>query len=101
MDVRGLAILEDFWARHRDAELPLRRWLAIVTAAHWANFADCRRTFASADAVRTRQGVILVFNIKGNRYRLAAAASYPAGLVVVRRVMTHEEYGTDRWKEQL
>ena len=101
MDVRGTGILEDFWARHRDAEDPLRRWLALATAAQWSNFVDCRRTFGSVDQVKTRGGLATVFNVKGNRYRLVAAVMYPLELVVVRRVMTREEYGEDRWKEHM
>ena len=101
MDVQGVYVLEDFWARHRDAEGPLRKWLVVVRGAQWSSFLECRKTFGSADPVKVHGNVITVFNIKGNRYRLLAAVAYPAGLVVVWRIMTHEEYSEDRWKEQL
>ena len=101
MIVRGLALLEDFWKKHRDAESPLRKWLVILAAADWRNFVDCRRSYPAADQVKIGSGVVTVFNIKGNRYRLVAAVFYPSGLVVIRRVMTHEEYSEDRWKEYL
>jgi mRNA interferase HigB len=101
MDVRGVSVLEDFWTKHRDAESPLRKWMAVVDGAQWSDFTACRKTFASADQVKVRARVATVFNIKGNRYRLVAAIQYPLDLVVVRRVMTHEEYSENRWKEQL
>ena len=101
MDVRGIGVLEDFWTKHRDVESPLRKWMVVIAGAQWSDFTACRKTFASADQVKVRAGVVTVFNIKGNRYRLIAAIQYPLNLIVVRRVMTHEDYSENRWKEQL
>lgn len=101
MDVRGVGILEQFWRKHRDSEGPLRAWLKVVTEARWASFVACRGTYGSADQVKLENGVVTVFNIKGNHYRLVAAVNYSLGLAVVRIVLTHKEYSEDRWKGQL
>jgi mRNA-degrading endonuclease HigB of HigAB toxin-antitoxin module len=42
---------------------------------------------------------VVVFNIRGNRYRLVAAVDDQLGIVNVLRVMTHEEYSRNRWKD--
>jgi mRNA interferase HigB len=100
MHIHGIGILQDFWTIHRDAESPLRVWIEVVSGAVWLNFVECRRTFGSADQVKLRTGVVTIFNIKGNKYRLIAAVSYPLGLLVVRRILTHKEYSQERWKDQ-
>jgi len=59
---------------------------------------DCRRDVWLADQVRLRTGVVTVFNIKGNRSTFGRRGGVSVGLVVVRRIMTHEEYDESRWK---
>ena len=49
-----------------------------------------------ADAV----GEFTIFNISGNKYRLAPYINYRAGKVYIRHVMTHEEYGREDWKKR-
>jgi mRNA interferase HigB len=41
---------------------------------------------------------LTVFNIGGNKYRLVTYIDYPAELVFIRSILTHEEYSTGRWK---
>jgi len=61
----------------------------------WANFADVRSGFPSADQV----GKLTVFNISGNKYRLIAAIHFNRSIVYVRAVLTHDEYDQGTWKE--
>ena len=58
-------------------------------AATWKNLVDLQGTFASADLV----GDEIVFNIGGNKYRLAAMVDFNAQTVLVTDVQTHAEYG--------
>jgi mRNA interferase HigB len=88
--------LSEFWAEHPEAEGPLLAWYQLTSQASWKNFADLRRDYTHADQV----GRFTVFNIGGNKYRLAAVVSYPKGKVYVRRVMTHKEYDRGNWKEE-
>ncbi len=55
---------------------------------------DMKKTFGSADYVRP----YTVFNISGNKYRLAALVDYEPQIVAVAHVLTHEEYDEKRWK---
>lgn len=79
-----------FWEKHPDAEDPLRLWFSMVERAAWAGPADVRTAFRSADFVA---GNRVVFNIKGNAYRLIAQVKYgPLFLVYIRFIGTHAEY---------
>ena len=63
-------------------------------AAGWKNTAHVRDSFRDADFVDNR----VVFNVGGNKYRLIAAISFEAQLVVVEAVLTHKEYDKGKWK---
>jgi len=86
--------LRDFWARHPDAESPLRSWLRVTKRAEWQSFADLREEFPSADQV----GRFTVFNIGGNKYRLIAGIHYNRQKVYVRHILTHPDYDKGKWK---
>ena len=44
---------------------------------------------------------MIVFNVRGNSYRLVARVHYDYGRVYLKQVLTHADYSKDRWKEQL
>jgi mRNA interferase HigB len=60
------------------------------------SWADVKADIASASMV----GNCVVFNIGGNKYRLATRILYPSQKVFVLKAMTHEEYDEDKWKEE-
>ncbi len=98
--VISLRPLREFWLRHPDARTPLRLWHKTATHAVWRNIRDVRASYPSADGVRDRGGgVLTVFNICGNKYRLIARIRYDYQLINVRAVLTHEEYDRGNWKE--
>ena len=67
----------------------LDAWFAEASGAHWASSADVKRLYASASIVGSDR---VVFNIKGNDYRLVAATHYGAGVLVIRFFGTHADY---------
>lgn len=85
--------LKEFWRVEPRAQRPLREWYDVVSAAEWANFADVRSTYSSADLV----GHCLVFNVSGNRYRLIARVFYRSHKVYVLKIMTHKDYDQTDW----
>jgi len=89
MRVIAVKGLRDFWKRHPDAERPLRAWYDEVIRADWRTPADVKEQFRHASILGNR-GV--VFNIKGNAYRLVAAVAYNTGIVFVKFIGTHAEY---------
>ena len=73
---------------------PLRAWHELVKKETWTSPEDIKRTFPSVSFVG---GDRLVFNIKGNAYRLVARVRYKKpkvkqGVIYVVQVMTHAEY---------
>lgn len=82
--------LREHWEKpgRRDSEEPLKAWHAIASKAKWRHFADVRQHFGSASAVGDR----VVFNIKGNDYRLVVQINYEFQIGYVRFVGTHPEY---------
>lgn len=78
-----------FYTRHADARVALEDWYEKVEAAEWENFAQLRMAFSSADHVGNKR---IVFNIKGNDYRLVAIVLFKIKKVYVRFIGTHQEY---------
>ena len=89
MRVIALRTLRVFWTSHADAEDPLKAWYADARQADWKTPADIKAVYASASIVG---GNRVVFNIKGNTYRLIAAINYEFGIVYIRFIGTHSEY---------
>ena len=81
--------LREFWEKHSDAEGPLKAWFAEVERASWNGPADVRAAFSSADFVANNR---VIFNIKGNHYRLVTVVLYSAKTVFIRFVGTHKAY---------
>lgn len=92
----------EYAKRHPDAAEALDRWYRVARAARWDNIQDVRRIFPHADAVTVASGnTVTVFNVGGNKYRLAAAIHYNAKRLFVLAMMTHAEYDKGTWKEAL
>jgi len=81
--------LKDFWERHSDAEQPLQAWYADLKAAKWKYPYEIKSIYRNASFVGNNR---VVFNIKGNTYRVVVAIQYQLGIVYIRFVGTHEEY---------
>lgn len=77
------------WMKHRDAEGPLRAWCKEVEAANWSKPEDVRVRYPTASIVGDER---VVFNIKGNTYRLIVAVNYAAKIVFIKFFGTHAEY---------
>ena len=96
MHVISRKALREFADDHKDAERPLDDWYRTTKRLRWTSLVDVRKTYPHADAVDK----FTVFNIGGNKYRLAAQIDYRTGKVYVRHVMTHEEYSREDWKKR-
>ena len=81
--------LREFWGKHPDAEQALRAWYHDVKRARWSSPADIKAVYRTASIVSDNR---VVFNIKGNQYRIVVAVQYQFGIVYLRFVGTHQEY---------
>jgi mRNA interferase HigB len=89
MRVIAVSTLRTFWKRHPDAEQPLRAWFEEATNASWSQPSDIKERYRSASILKNRR---VVFNIRGNDYRLVVAIAYKLQVVYVKFVGTHKEY---------
>jgi mRNA interferase HigB len=90
MQIVAKRTLKLFWARHPQAEIPLRNWYTVVDKAIWRGPADVKAMFgATVDFVEDNR---LVFDIAGNKYRLVVHVAYRFKRVLVKFVGTHKDY---------
>jgi len=91
MRVIAISSLKSFWENplYADAEQPLKAWYEEACKATWQQPADIKAQFRSASILKDRR---VVFNIKGNDYRLVVAVSYNMQLVFIKFVGTHKQY---------
>ncbi|MBV8738079.1 MAG: type II toxin-antitoxin system HigB family toxin [Alphaproteobacteria bacterium] len=95
MIVIGTETVERYFAAHagdrgiRAARSQYDVWLAIARRARWRNPEDVKAAHPRASILK---GGRVVFNIKGNDYRLIAAVQYQAGVLVIRFFGNHAEY---------
>jgi len=69
-------------------------WEAEVTGASWRTPSDIKSQYASASFLADNT---VIFNVKGNKYRMATTVAYNTQLVVVRWVGTHAEYSRSQF----
>ena len=81
--------LHDFCRKHADARNWIENWLAEVEAAHWRSPHDVRGHYASASFAG---GGLVIFNVKGNAYRLETLIAYGARTVSIEWIGTHAQY---------
>lgn len=67
----------------------LDAWFDEVKKARWKNTADVKRLYATASIVSSER---IVFNIKGNTYRLVVAVDFEKSIVWIKWIGTHKEY---------
>ena len=81
--------LDEFIKAHADARAWIENWINDVEAARWRTPQDIKSSYASVSILANR---IVIFNVKGNRYRLEVQVAYNTGVVVVKWAGTHAEY---------
>jgi len=89
MKVIALKTLKDFYLLHPDAEQPLKAWLSEAQKVNWTEPSEIKAQYKSASILKSRR---VVFNIKGNAYRLVVAVAYQFGAVYIKFIGTHEQY---------
>jgi mRNA interferase HigB len=89
MRVISRKILRQFWERHPDARQPLPAWYADIKHANWKKPSDIKSVYQTASFISSNR---IVFDIKGNQYRIVVVVEYRFGTVFIRFVGTHQEY---------
>ena len=89
MRIISRRLLRDFWEKHPDAVSALQTWYHDVEGADWKSPAEIKAVYVNVSFLADNR---VVFNIKGNHYRLVVVVVYQHGVVYIRFVGTHKEY---------
>ena len=81
--------LRDFWLLHSDCEQQLKSWYREADKARWTTPKMITKHYPSASILENNR---VVFNIKGNKYRLIVRINYDYGMIWVRFIGTHSRY---------
>ena len=84
--------LKEFWEsshKYADSQASLEAWYFEVLHASWSNPQEIKEQFRSASILKNNR---VVFNIKGNNYRLIVSIDYKRQACFVKFVGTHEQY---------
>jgi mRNA interferase HigB len=89
MRIIARSTLRGFWARHRQAEQPIKAWFREAAASDWAGPEDVKKRYRHASILKNNR---VVFNIGGNEYRLVVQINYEFRIIYIRFVGTHGAY---------
>ena len=89
MRVISKKILREFWQKHPDCEQQLKAWFQEAGISEWKSTNDIKIEYPTASFLADNR---VVFNIKGNHYRLIVKINYDYQMVWIRFIGTHPEY---------
>lgn len=81
--------LINFWKKYPDSEQPLKSWYDEAINALWKSPNELKRQFRNASVITKKR---IVFNIKGNSYRLVVDIEYRIGIAFIVWIGTHKQY---------
>ncbi|MDT0678034.1 type II toxin-antitoxin system HigB family toxin [Autumnicola musiva] len=81
--------LREFWQKHSDSEQHLKTWYETAKSSNWISPNNIKKTYVNASILKDSR---VVFNIKGNSYRLVVKFNYDRQWAFIRFVGTHPDY---------
>lgn len=82
-------ILREFWEKHSDCEQQLKAWFQEMSKSKWKTTKEIKTDYPTASILADNR---VVFNIKGNHYRLIVKINYDYQMIWIRFIGTHSEY---------
>ncbi|QNF35260.1 type II toxin-antitoxin system HigB family toxin [Adhaeribacter swui] len=89
MNIVTVSRIKNFYLKHADAKLPLQVWIARITELKIDSLHDLKQFANSVDIIGNNR---VIFDIKGNRYRLITVVLVRNQTVYIRWIGTHAEY---------
>jgi mRNA interferase HigB len=89
MQIIGLGKATSFMQKHADCRFWIRNWIAETRKAKWVCPQDIKDKYSSASFLKEN---VIIFNVKGNLYRLEVFVAYKTGKVLIKWLGTHAEY---------
>jgi len=93
MRLVGRYLLVQFAEQHAEIRFSLNAWICEVEDAIWSTPADIKARFPSASILSESR---VIFNVKGNKFRIETRVSFEIKVVLVTRIGTHAEYS--KWE---
>lgn len=89
MRIIARSYLKDFWEKNPKSKQSLLSWYDELKSLDWDNSADLKSNFSSTSIITSKR---VVFNIKGNDYRLIVDIEYRLKIIFIVLIGTHKEY---------
>ena len=89
MRIIAISQLKKFWEKYPDSEQSFLAWVDEARNANWKTPLGIKAHFATASILKSRR---VVFNIKGDDFRLVVAVAYRFGAIYIKFVCTHQQY---------
>lgn len=89
MNIISHYALVQFYTRHSDSRKYLETWYKVCKKADWANFHELQQMYPEAFPLGDDR---VVFDIKGNRYRLVVRVLFRYKTIQIKWIGTHEQY---------
>lgn len=89
MKIFSRGTLRDFWQIHNDCEYQLKTWYRETEKANWNSINELKKEYPNASILKENR---IVFNIKGNKYRLIVKFNFEYQLAWVCFIGTHANY---------
>lgn len=89
MNVVSRKKLIEFYQIYPDSREALETWFKICKKSNWSNFNEVKAIYLSVDWIGDDR---VVFNIKGNKYRLVARFSFRYNALQIKWIGTHVQY---------
>lgn len=89
MRIIAVSTLRDYWLKNKLAEQSLKSWIQEAESAVWKNSAQLKLKYRNASIINSKR---VVFNIKGNDYRLVVDIEYRLKIIFTVWVGTHSQY---------
>lgn len=89
LSVISKKILREFWIKHSDCQQSLKSWFQETSNAVWNSPKELKTDYPTASFLMDNR---VVFNIKGNKYRLIVKINYDYHMLWIRFIGTHSEY---------
>jgi len=98
MRIISVKTLRDFWKnpKYSNSKEALKAWVDEAEKADWKNSNDVKKQFGNASIIGDNR---VVFNIKGNTYRLIVKINYDYSIIYIRFIGTHKQYDKINAKE--
>jgi len=81
--------LREYWKKYPDSEQYLKTWYDTAMNSDWRTPNDVQKTYANVSILKNSR---IVFNIKGNSYRLVTKFNFEKQWIFIRFNGTHKEY---------